>query len=135
MSVSGTSRRSTRAVFKEQRLFEIIEIRTMDKDVRRKCVAILCLRKFLSTDVCVLIACKISNRVVGCGMSSYARRRRAKSIRRCERCFRIYPPVCNSKCNNRTCKPGLSSNQKVVTYIKYGVTETIPHPWYGFGPF
>ncbi|UXX34126.1 cysteine-rich protein [Stevia carlavirus 1] len=67
-------------------------------------------------------------KVVGNGTSTYARRRRAYSIGRCERCYRVYPPLWFSKkCDNRTCVPGISSNMKVVNYIKYGSSRGDTH--------
>ncbi|AHN84516.1 nucleic acid binding protein [Gaillardia latent virus] len=73
------------------------------------------------------------NKRVGNGTSAYARRRRAVSIGRCHRCYRVYPPLWFSKkCDNRTCVPGISFNHKVQNYILWGVTEVIPHPGYNF---
>ncbi|ABP37861.1 nucleic acid binding protein [Phlox virus S] len=73
------------------------------------------------------------NKRVGNGTSSYARRRRAASILRCHRCYRVYPPFWfTKKCNNRTCVPGFKYNQKVRDFILWGVTEVIPHPGYNF---
>jgi len=82
--------------------------------------------------LCVHIINRSSGLTLGNGKSSYARRRRAKSIGRCERCYRVFPPVCNSKCDNKTCRPGMSQNRKVVDFIRYGVTEVIPHPGFNF---
>lgn len=78
--------------------------------------------------ICVLIYQLAFNKSVGRGTSSYARRRRAISIGRCHRCFRVYPPpYFGKRCNNKTCVPGLSYNVKVENFIRWGVTEVIPH--------
>nr|QQG34558.1 NABP [Tagetes carlavirus 1] len=65
---------------------------------------------------------------VGHGLSKYARRRRAVAIGRCERCYRVYPGGLSKKCDNRTCVPGISSNEKVVNFIKFGSSRGDTHP-------
>nr|AVL25848.1 putative nucleic acid binding protein [Potato virus S] len=82
-------------------------------------------------DVCFEIIARSAG-PVSRGKSSYARKRRAVSIGRCWRCYRVYPPICGSKCNNKTCVPGISPNMKVVNFIHCGVTEVIPHPGFNF---
>nr|WAM65120.1 nucleic acid binding protein [Ligustrum virus A] len=78
--------------------------------------------------ICVLIYQLAFNKQVGGGTSSYARRRRAVSIGRCHRCYRVYPPpYFGKRCDNKTCVPGLSYNVKVENFIRWGVTEVIPH--------
>lgn len=77
-------------------------------------------------NVCLKIYRLADVRNVGQGKSKYARRRRAKSIGRCERCYRVYPPICNSRCDNKTCRPSLFPKPAVVKYIEEGVTEVIP---------
>nr|ABX10193.1 nucleic acid binding protein [Narcissus common latent virus] len=68
-----------------------------------------------------------SGRPVGGGKSSYARRRRAASIGRCHRCYRLWPPMHSTiRCDNKTCVPGISYNERVAQYIVDGVTEVIP---------
>nr|ALJ56058.1 putative nucleic acid binding protein [American hop latent virus] len=62
------------------------------------------------------------------GTSKYARRRRAKSVCRCERCYRVFPSLCNGKCDNKTCKPGISYREDIKEFILWGVTEVIPQP-------
>ncbi|AOO96604.1 nucleic acid binding protein [Ligustrum virus A] len=77
--------------------------------------------------ICVLIYQLAFNKQVGGGTSTYARRRRAVSIGRCHRCYRVYPPpYFGTKCDNKTCAPGLSYNVKVENFIRWGVTEVIP---------
>nr|UZP17033.1 ORF5 [Blueberry scorch virus] len=88
--------------------------------------------KVYDIGVCLHILNKVQPREIGKGQSSYARKRRAKSIGRCERCFRVFPPIGASKCDNRTCVPGISYNEKVANFIRYGVTEVIPHPGFNF---
>nr|QED43567.1 NBP [Garlic latent virus] len=57
------------------------------------------------------------------GASTYARARRADSIGRCPRCFRCVPGFYFTKnCNNKTCVPGISYNEKVKSFIVDGVT-------------
>lgn len=77
---------------------------------------------------CVLIAELCGMPPVGRGKSTYARRRRAKEIGRCHRCFRVFPGFYyTTRCDNKTCVPGLSSREDVANYIRWGVTEVIPH--------
>lgn len=109
-----------------QRSSVTIEMQTMSDPMKRRTTIVLCLLKYFPRDVCSVILRRTSSHVVGCGKSRYARRRRAKSIGRCERCYRVFPPTYMSKCDNRTCRPGISSNQRVVNYIEHGVTEVIP---------
>ncbi|MBB6642075.1 hypothetical protein H7F02_18570 [Proteus mirabilis] len=72
-------------------------------------------------------------KLVGKGTSTYAKKRRALSIGRCERCYRVYPPLpFSKKCDNRTCVPGISSNIKVVNFIKFGSSRGDTHPGYNF---
>ncbi|ACI06094.1 nucleic acid binding protein [Phlox virus M] len=69
----------------------------------------------------------MAGRPVGGGRSSYARRRRAESIGRCHRCYRLWPPTAfTTRCDNKTCVPGISFNERVKRYILEGVTEVIP---------
>lgn len=105
-----------------------------DRENKRLLAIINVCRKYgvYDVNICLHIFRRSSGLLLGNGKSSYARRRRAKSIGRCERCYRVYPPICNSKCDNRTCRPGMSPNIKVVDYIRCGVTEVIPHPGYNF---
>jgi hypothetical protein len=106
----------------------------MDPHDQRRFLALISVcRSFGLCDLNVVL--EILNKCpwsVGNGRSSYARRRRARSIGRCERCYRVYPPIIESKCDNRTCKPGISFNIKVANYIRCGVTEVIPHPGYHY---
>nr|QUP51760.1 nucleic acid-binding protein [Ligustrum necrotic ringspot virus] len=117
------------ADFKEQKLSAITGMPLMEMHEQRRLAALFTVCNYLNKDIRALCP-EIINRspglVLGSGKSSYARRRRAKSIGRCERCYRVYPPICNSKCDNTTCVPGISPNQDVVNYIKHGVTEVIP---------
>nr|QNQ79561.1 nucleic acid binding protein [Potato virus S] len=71
----------------------------------------------LPVDVCIKIISASAGPVFR-GRSTYSRKRRARSIGRCWRCYRVYPPVCNSKCDNRTCRPGISPNYKVMAFIR-----------------
>jgi hypothetical protein len=109
-------------------------MREMDpRDQRRFLALISVCRSFGLCDLNIVL--EILNKCpwsVGNGRSRYARRRRARSIGRCERCYRVYPPIIESKCDNRTCVPGISFNIKVANYIRCGVTEVIPHPGYHY---
>ncbi|AJD23370.1 nucleic acid binding protein [Yam latent virus] len=82
--------------------------------------------------LCVNIAWRVL-RPIGGGKSTYARRRRAASIGRCYRCYRLSPPLPQTtRCDGVTCVPGISYNMKVARYIRDGVTEVIPStPCYG----
>nr|UZP17300.1 nucleic acid binding protein [Passiflora latent virus] len=115
-------RQSILVACKVQRSSVIIEMQTMGKHSKRMEAIIFSLISVLPIDICVCIALRALRTEPGSGRSSYARRRRAKAIGRCERCYRVYPPICNSKCDNKTCVPRISSNQRVVHFIKYGVT-------------
>ncbi|BAB56119.1 11K [Carlavirus latensaconiti] len=76
--------------------------------------------------LCVDIALA-SARPVGGGTSSYARKRRAKAMGRCHRCFRVWPPTYFTKrCDGINCRPGISHNLSVERRIKLGVTAVIP---------
>lgn len=121
--------------FKVQRSSAIIEMRAMDQHDQRRLQAIVEVCSYFNVHdlgVCLHIMNKVHPREVGNGRSSYARKRRAKSIGRCERCFRVFPPIGASKCDNRTCVPGISYNEKVANFIRCGVTEVIPHPGFNF---
>nr|QBL75481.1 NABP [Potato virus M] len=68
-----------------------------------------------------------AGRPVGGGRSKYARRRRAVSMGRCYRCYRLWPPtVFTTRCDNKNCVPGISYNVRVAQEIEEGVTEVIP---------
>ncbi len=68
-----------------------------------------------------------AGRPLGGGRSKYARRRRAISIARCHRCYRLWPPtVFTTRCDNKHCVPGISYNVRVAQFIDEGVTEVIP---------
>lgn len=121
--------------FKVQKSSAIIEMRAMDQHDQRRLLALIKVcRSFNLCDVnvCLHIFNKLPHREVGNGRSSYARKRRAKSIGRCERCYRVFPPIGASKCDNRSCRPGISYNLNVANFIWYGVTEVIPHPGFNF---
>ncbi|AAQ19968.1 11 kDa protein [Cole latent virus] len=60
------------------------------------------------------------------GRSTYARKRRAAFLGRCHRCYRVWPPISYSRCDNKTCVPGMSYNERVARFIVDGVTEVIP---------
>lgn len=78
-------------------------------------------------DVCVNISYRAEVFRVGGGKSSYARKRRARSVGRCHRCFRVYPPFYfTTRCDNKTCVPPISYNVKMFAFIVHGVTEVIP---------
>ncbi len=120
--------------FKVQKSSAIIEMRAMDQHDQRRLLALIKVcRSFNLYDVgvCIHILNKVPPREVGNGCSSYAAKRRAKSIGRCERCYRVFP-IGASKCYNRTCVPGISYNEKVANFIRCGVTEVIPHPGFNF---
>nr|CAB59208.1 nucleotide binding protein [Potato rough dwarf virus] len=103
-----------------------------NQEIKRLLSVILVCSKFgvLDINLCVRIARMATECRVGGGCSRYAKRRRAKSIGRCERCYRIFPPVCNSKCDNKTCRVGISPNSAVVNFIEFGVAEAIPKFWF-----
>nr|UOF93308.1 nucleic acid binding protein [Helenium virus S] len=110
----------------------------MDKRNKANVVLSLC-SMFVSRGNCIPIPIVFNiymrafPKLVGRGTSTYAKRRRARSILRCERCYRVYPPLpFSKKCDNRTCVPGISHNIKVADFIKWGVTEVIPHPGFNF---
>uniref|UniRef100_A0AAU6WJ03 RNA silencing suppressor n=1 Tax=Pitahaya virus E TaxID=3144105 RepID=A0AAU6WJ03_9VIRU len=104
-------------------------MQTMHKQEERRLLTII--QVCYAFGVCDINVClkifRLANiRNVGQGKSKYARRRRAKSIGRCERCYRVFPPICNSKCDNKTCVPGMFPNMAVVKFIEEGVTEVMP---------
>lgn len=108
-------------------------------DNKYRIIMLLC-AKFASRGGCIPIPIIVHiymragfEKQVGHGTSKYARRRRAISIGRCERCYRVYPPLWFSKkCDNRTCVPGISSNERVVNFIKYGSSRGDTHPGFNF---
>ncbi|AAZ15111.1 nucleic acid binding protein [Hippeastrum latent virus] len=76
----------------------------------------------------IYIAKRVGPPLVSTGTSTYARRRRAASIGRCHRCYRVYPPFWwTTRCDNKTCVPGISYKAEVESYVKWGVAEAIPH--------
>nr|UDF48722.1 nucleic acid binding protein [Cowpea mild mottle virus] len=76
----------------------------------------------LPFELCVLIALKSEPSMVGQGRSSYARKRRARSIGRCHRCYRVNPKFYfTKKCDGVTCMPGISYNMLVKDFIKFGI--------------
>nr|AYL40675.1 12 kDa protein [Hop latent virus] len=76
--------------------------------------------------LCVMISLQV-HRPVGVGRSSYARRRRAKLVGRCHRCYRLWPPTAfTTRCDNKTCFPGLTYNASIARFIRDGVPEVIP---------
>nr|WBW48286.1 cysteine-rich protein [Chrysanthemum virus R]WBW48292.1 cysteine-rich protein [Chrysanthemum virus R] len=78
-------------------------------------------------DVCYLIIRKTRDYIPGLGKSSYARRRRAAAVGRCPRCYRVTPGFYyTTRCDGKTCVPGISYNEKIETYVRTGVTEVIP---------
>lgn len=84
----------------------------------------LCLNKVgcpLPFDLCVLIALKCNPSRINYGKSSYAKRRRAKAIGRCHRCYRVKPGFYFTKrCDGVTCVPGVTHNCWVEDFIKNG---------------
>nr|ASV70528.1 nulceic acid binding protein [Potato virus M] len=70
---------------------------------------------------------KCAGRPLGGGKSKYARLRRAISAGRCHRCYRLWPPTSfTTRCDNRSCFPGIHYNVRVAQFIDEGVTEVIP---------
>ncbi|CAD56795.1 16kDa protein [Lily symptomless virus] len=126
MSVWGARKPNTPVGYKELKSSEIIDTQIMDEALKRRTTIVLCLLSAFPRDICRDILRRTSSHIVGLGRSRYARRRRALQIGRCERCYRVYPPVCGSKCDNKTCWPGLSINTNVANHIDHGVTEVIP---------
>ncbi|QBJ27543.1 nucleic acid binding protein [Birch carlavirus] len=64
--------------------------------------------------------------VDGNGKSTYAKRRRAKKIGRCYRCFRVDPKFYyTTRCDGVSCVPGIKSNYEVQCYIRLGKRRTI----------
>ncbi|QCY49487.1 nucleic acid binding protein [Shallot virus S] len=58
------------------------------------------------------------------GASKYAITRRAVSVGRCARCYRCVPGFYFTKrCDQKTCKPGISYNAAVASFITDGVTK------------
>lgn len=114
------------------KLCEIIVTQIMPEPKGRRLAALISVfRHFnLPVELCVHIMNKCAGPVAGFGRSSYARRRRARSIGRCQYCYRVFPPICNSKCDNKTCKPGINAKPWVVNYIKFGVTEVRPNSYF-----
>ncbi|QIJ97077.1 Nucleic acid binding protein [Papaya mild mottle associated virus] len=84
------------------------------------------LGKHLDMGLCLRIASLCNKSRLNIGTSTYARKRRAKQIGRCYRCYRVCPGFSfTTRCDGKTCYPGISTNQKVVDYI-LGVTSVIP---------
>nr|AXC59792.1 11 kDa protein [Potato virus H] len=52
------------------------------------------------------------------GLSTYAKRRRAKKLGRCPRCYRVIG--LSQKCDGFKCVPGISYNRKVKQNIRFG---------------
>lgn len=78
-------------------------------------------------DLCVYISKFVCDLRVNKGRSTYAKRRRAKLIGRCHRCYRVVPGFYfTTRCNGSTCYPGISYNTKVADFIE-GVTSVIPY--------
>nr|UVA86898.1 RNA binding protein [Cole mild mosaic virus] len=100
--------------------------------MKYKCVVAITLARYMLAEHGVFefnVAYNIASRCeppINCGRSSYARKRRAASIGRCHRCFRLWPPISYSRCDNRTCVPGMSYNERVAAFITGGVTAVIP---------
>ncbi|ACM46002.1 putative nucleic acid binding protein [Helleborus mosaic virus] len=70
-----------------------------------------------------------------CGTSTFAKKRRAKAIGRCHRCYRVAPGFYFTKnCDGYTCKPPISVNSEVRDYILLGkrrLLEAIEAQGYG----
>ena len=79
------------------------------------------LNKRLPFDLCVSIALRAGPTKLYVGKSSYARRRRAKLIGRCHRCYRVSPGFYfTTRCDGVTCVPGISYKVWVKNFIKFG---------------
>nr|QFX74037.1 cysteine rich protein [Pepper virus A] len=84
------------------------------------------LGKHLPFDVCLYICSFNYNDCVGSGKSSYARKRRARSIRRCHRCFRVRPGFYfTTRCDGVSCKPGISYPIWVELFIRFGIPKSV----------
>nr|WBK28943.1 nucleic acid binding protein [Cowpea mild mottle virus] len=82
------------------------------------------INKSLPFDLCVLIALRAGPTCIGSGRSSYARRRRAKAIGRCHRCFRVNPKFYFTKrCDGVNCVPGLNYKIWVKDFILFGLKD------------
>ncbi|QYF50264.1 MAG: nucleic acid binding protein [Hainan betaflexivirus] len=80
------------------------------------------LGRVLPFDVALYIAFRLNKNRVLTGRSSYARRRRAKSIGRCHRCFRVSPKFYfTTRCDGKTCVPSFNYNVWACEFIKYGL--------------
>nr|AXL97642.1 cysteine rich protein [Potato virus H] len=71
-------------------------------------------REFL--DIASYIISKLEPQEVG--LSKYAKRRRAKKLGRCPRCYRVIGLAL--RCDGVRCVPGISYNRNVEQFIKYG---------------
>ncbi|ADQ54112.1 nucleic acid binding protein [Cowpea mild mottle virus] len=79
------------------------------------------MNKMLPLDLCILIALKAGPTSLYSGSSSYARRRRAKLIGRCHRCYRVSPGFYfTTRCDGLSCVPGISYKQWVESFIRFG---------------
>lgn len=82
--------------------------------------------KHADIGLCLHVSSFCNKSRLNIGTSTYARKRRAKQISRCYRCYRVRPGFYfTTRCDGKTCYPGISTNQKVVDYI-LGVTSVIP---------
>ncbi|CAA46227.2 putative nucleic acid binding protein [Poplar mosaic virus (ATCC PV257)] len=89
-------------------------------------------------DIAVSIVCRSELDFINePGLSNYAKRRRARRLGRCVRCFRVNPGFYFTKrCDGITCVPGISWNYDVEDYIKRGrVTgdRETPSTFHGYG--
>nr|QIJ97083.1 Nucleic acid binding protein [papaya mottle-associated virus] len=81
---------------------------------------------YLPFDLCVHICKFVDDLRINKGKSNYAKRRRAKLIGRCHRCYRVKPGFYfTTRCDGKTCYPNISYNVKVAAFIE-GVTSVIP---------
>jgi len=95
--------------------------------LRALCETLLFPHGVYDIGIAIMIMNKRGPWVCNKGRSSYARKRRAKAIGRCHRCYRVNPKFYfTTRCNGRTCVPPLSHNTSVEIFIKEGVTEVIP---------
>nr|URX65514.1 nucleic acid binding protein [Cowpea mild mottle virus] len=92
---------------------------------RLSVILYLCLKRCgvnLPFDLCVLISIRVDPCQVGGGKSSYAKKRRAATIGRCHRCYRVNPKFYfTKKCDGVKCVPGINHKLWVEEFIKNGI--------------
>ena len=94
--------------------------RALQKEFRDKCGVPIGAHNDL-IDYIVSMACEDV-----LGISKFSKARRAKSIARCPRCYRVSPGFYyTTRCDGVTCVPGISTNYKVQEFIERGIKHNI----------